>query len=40
MILNLKISPINQETSSELMDLVLKRISLFLDKCAESTVNI
>lgn len=30
MILNLKTSPINQETSSELMDLVLKRISLFL----------
>lgn len=40
MILNLRISPTKQETSSKLMDLELKRISLSLDKYAESTDNI
>lgn len=40
MILNLKISPTKQETSSKMMDLGLKKISLSLDKYAESTDNI
>lgn len=40
MILNLRISPTKQETSSKMMDLGLKKISLSLDKYAESADSI
>lgn len=36
MIQSLKISPINKEASSELMELGLKRLLLFFDKCTKN----
>lgn len=36
MILSPKVSPINKEASSELMELGLKRLLLFFDKCTEN----